>query len=84
MYTRREFNHDDDLLVGQMEPLHNLADRGAHFQIIEHHGNRRSFVAEDPSATSLAGNTFHSGALSATATDGNTVSRWELGITLKS
>src|SRR5258708_6834477 len=28
MYTRREFNHGDDLLVGQMEPLHNLADRG--------------------------------------------------------
>ena len=26
MYTRREFNHGDDLLVGQMEPLHNLVD----------------------------------------------------------
>src|SRR5260370_34958279 len=26
MYTLREFNHGDDLLVGQMEPLHNLVD----------------------------------------------------------
>jgi hypothetical protein len=60
---RREFNHGDDLLVGQVEPLHNLADRGAHFQIIEHHGNRRSCVPEDPCATSLAGNTFHSGTM---------------------
>src|ERR1017187_7820329 len=33
--SRRKFNHRNHLFAGQMKPLHDLADRGSHFQIVE-------------------------------------------------
>src|ERR1019366_722629 len=61
--SRREFDHRHNLLMRQMEPLHNLADRGSHFQIVKDNGNRRPRVPEYPRATPLAGDALHRGAL---------------------
>jgi hypothetical protein len=60
---RRKFDHRYNLFMRQMEPVHNLADRGAHFQIVKDNGNRRSRVPEHPCAAALAGNALYGGAL---------------------
>src|ERR1039458_10553086 len=33
--SRRKFNHCNHLFVGQLEPLHDLADRGTHLQNVK-------------------------------------------------
>src|ERR1035437_4843635 len=33
--SRRKFDHGKHLFVGQMKPLHDLADRGSDFQIVK-------------------------------------------------
>src|SRR5271157_1212319 len=33
--SRRKFDHGHHLFLGQMKPLHNLVDRGSHFQIVK-------------------------------------------------
>src|ERR1035441_845040 len=38
---RREFDHGYNLFMRQVEPLHNLVDRGSHFQIVEDYGDGR-------------------------------------------
>jgi hypothetical protein len=59
----REFDHGYNLFARQMEPLHNLVNGRANFQIVKDNRNRRPRVAEDPRSTALAGNTFHGGAM---------------------
>src|ERR1700743_3890404 len=34
--TRSELDYSNHLFTRQMEPFHNLVDRGAHFQIVKH------------------------------------------------
>jgi hypothetical protein len=55
----REFDHRDNLFMGQMEPINNFADRGPYFQIVEDNGNRRTRVSEYPCAAALAGNALY-------------------------
>src|ERR1039458_5075277 len=47
---RREFDHGYNLFMRQVEPLHNLVDRGSHFQIVEDYGDGRPRVPEYPIA----------------------------------
>jgi hypothetical protein len=47
----------------QVEPLHNLVDRGSHFQIVEDYGDGRPRVPEYPGAAALAGDALHGGTL---------------------
>src|SRR5258708_321022 len=61
--SRREFDHCHNLFLGQMEPLHNLVDRGSRFQIVENNGNRCPRISEYPCATALAGDVLYGGAL---------------------
>src|SRR5271165_2721188 len=60
---RREFDHRDNLFTRQMEPIHNLADRGSHFQVVKDDGNRRPRVPEHPCSAAFPGNAFDSGTL---------------------
>src|ERR1039457_2676131 len=60
---RRKFDHGYNLFTRQMEPLHNLVDRGAHFKIVKDDGNRGPRVPEDPGTAALAGDALHGGAL---------------------
>jgi hypothetical protein len=60
---RRELDRRYHLFMRQMKPLHNLVDRGSHFQIVKNNGYRRPPVPEYPCAAALAGDALHGGAL---------------------
>jgi hypothetical protein len=61
--SSREFDHRHNLLMRQMEPIHNLADRSAHFEIVKYDGNRRPGIPKYPCAAALAGDALHGGTL---------------------
>jgi hypothetical protein len=46
-----------------MEPLHDLVNGGAGFQIFEHNRNRHTGIPKHPRAAHFAGDTLHGGAL---------------------
>jgi hypothetical protein len=60
---RCKFDYRYNLFMGQMEPIHNLADRCAHFQIVKDDRNWRPRVPEYPRAAALAWNALNGGAL---------------------
>src|ERR1035441_8186032 len=61
--ARREVDHCDNLLAGEMEPVHDFLNGGPRFQIIEDHGDGGPGVAEDPGAAALARYALHGRAL---------------------
>ncbi len=61
--SRREFDHRDHLFMRQMKPVHNLADRGTHFQIVENDRDGRPGVPKHPCTAALSGHAFHGGTL---------------------
>ncbi len=69
--TRCKFDHRNNLLMRQMKPLHNLANRGPGFQIVEDNGNRRPTITEYPSAATLARDALHGGTLGPIETSHN-------------
>ena len=60
---RGEFKHRRYLFARDMEPVHDLVDRGPRLQVLEHDGNRRPSIAKYPGTAALTGDTLHSRAL---------------------
>jgi len=61
--SRCEFDDGGYLIVGQMKPLRDFADRRACFQIVKDHGNRRPRIPEHPGAAAFTRDAFDHGAL---------------------
>jgi len=58
-----EFQHCHDLFARHVEPLHNLVDGSAGFEVLENCRHRHAGVLKHPSAAPSAGDTLDRGAL---------------------